>query len=243
MILDGDPLADIHNIRKVRFVMQGGRLIDPSAFPEKPVLSQKALLLNPDSPDMKRTSPGTFRVRFETSRGDIVMDLNRDWAPLGVDRFYNLVRNGYYDGDRFFRVMKDRGAQVGVNGDPKISTLWRTRTIADDPRRESNVRGTVAFAAGVANGRATQIFINTSDNSASHDAEAFAPIGKIIEGMDVADALYSEYGETPGSCLRAGRQDPLFDEGNAYLNRKFPRLDWIKRAAVVEAPAETKASE
>jgi len=236
VILDADPLADIHNIRKVRSVMQGGRLLDPAAFPEKPLLSKKALLFTPDSPLMTRQAPASFRVKIETSKGDMLLELNRDWAPIGVDRFFNLVRNGYYDGNRFFRVVADRWAQTGIHGDPAVSALWRTRTIADDPRRESNVRGTVAFAFAVANGRTTQIFINTRDNAASHDKEPFVPIGKVIEGMDVADALFAEYGETSGSGIRAGKQGPLFAEGNAWLNRNFPRLDWIQRATVLDAP-------
>ena len=236
VILDADPLADIHHIRKVRAVMQGGRLMDPSQFPEKPVMSKKVLLLNPDSPLVNRQAPTLFRVKFETSRGDIVMEMNRDWSPLGVDRFYNLAKNGYYDGDRFFRVIQDRWTQTGIQGDPAISALWRTRTIADEPRRESNVRGTVAFAFAVANGRTTQIFINTRDNSATHDKEPFVPIGKVIEGMAVVDALYAEYAENSGGGIRAGKQDPLFAEGNAYLARNFPRLDWIYRATVMDAP-------
>ncbi|MEQ1518729.1 MAG: amidohydrolase family protein, partial [Usitatibacteraceae bacterium] len=179
VILDADPLADIHNIRKVRAVMQGGRVFEPSQFPEKPVLSRKALLQMPDAPQMQRPAPPTFRVRFETSRGDIVMELQRAWAPIGVDRFFNLVRSGYYDGNRFFRVIKDRWVQTGINGDPAIAAIWRERTIADEPRRESNVRGTVAFAFAVPNGRTTQIFINTRDNSATHDKEPFVPIGKV----------------------------------------------------------------
>ncbi|MBL0121937.1 MAG: amidohydrolase family protein [Betaproteobacteria bacterium] len=236
VILDADPLKDIRHIRKVRSVMQGGRLLDPGAFPEKPVLSKKVLLLTPDSPLMTRQAPASFRVKFETSRGDMLLEFNREWAPMGVDRFFNLVRNGYYDGNRFFRVVKDRWAQTGINGDPAIAALWRTRTIADDPRRESNVRGTIAFAFAVQNGRSTQIFINTRDNAGTHDKEPFVPIGKVIEGMDVADALYAEYGEASGSGIRAGKQGPLFAGGNAYLSRDFPRLDWIQRATVVEAP-------
>ncbi|MEP7156136.1 MAG: peptidylprolyl isomerase [Betaproteobacteria bacterium] len=236
VILDADPLADIRNIRKVRAVMQGGRLMDPTRFPEKPVMSKKVVLLDPDSPLANRQAPAQFRVKVETSRGDILMELNRDWAPLGVDRFYNLVRNGYYDGNRFFRVTNDRWAQTGINGDPVISSLWRTRTIADEPRRESNVRGTVAFAFAVPNGRTTQIFINTRDNHETHDKEPFVPLGKVIEGMTVVDALYAEYGETAGSGIRAGKQGPLFAGGNNYLDKNFPRLDWIYRATIVDMP-------
>jgi homoserine O-acetyltransferase len=195
---------------------------------------QKNVLLNPDDPEMNRRAPNLFIVRLETSKGVIAIEIHRDWAPLGVDRFYNLVRAGYYDQSSFFRVIKDKWAQFGVNGDPKISNVWRTRTIPDDPRRESNYRGTVAFAFATPNGRATQVFINLQDNSSTHDKEPFAPFGKIIEGMDVADSLNAEYGETSGGGIRRGKQAPLFEGGNAWLRENFPRLDYIIRATVVE---------
>ena len=243
VILDADPLADIHNIRKVRSVMIAGRMVDPATLPEHPVLSARQaplraqyrpLLFTPDAPELKQKAPETFQVRLDTSKGAIVLELHRDWAPEGVDHFYNLVRAGYYDDDRFFRVIKGRWAQFGINGDPKIGKLWRGRKIMDDPRRESNVRGTIAYAFAVPNGRTTELFINLQDNSASHDKEPFVPIGKVIQGMDVADSLFAEYGETSGGGIRAGKQDALFDEGNAYLERNFPRLDWIERATIVE---------
>jgi homoserine O-acetyltransferase/O-succinyltransferase len=192
----------------------------------------KSLLLKPDSPEMNRRAPDLFHVRIETSQGIMDLEIRREYAPHGVDRFYNLVRAGYYDGVYFSRVIKGRWAQFGINGDPKISKLWRTRPILDDPRRESNVRGTIAYAFAVTNGRTTQIFINLQDNSATHDREPFVPFGRIIEGLDVADALYSEYGESAGGGIRGGKQGPLFEEGNAYLKRNFPRLDYIKRAVV-----------
>src|SRR5262245_45955669 len=193
-----------------------------------------SLLLKPDAPEMNRRAPERFNVRLETSKGAILIEIHRDWAPNGVDRFYNLVRAGYYDQVRFNRVIEGKWAQFGVNGDPKISNVWRTKTIPDDPRRETNVRGTVAFAFAVANGRTTQVFINLRDNSATHDKEPFAPFGKIIEGMDVAEKLNAEYGESAGGGIRAGKQGPLFEEGNAYLERNFPRLDYIIRATVVD---------
>jgi len=193
-----------------------------------------SLLLKPDAPEMNRRAPDRFNARLETSKGVILIEIHRDWAPNGVDRFYNLVRAGYYDQVRFHRVIEGKWAQFGVNGDPKVSNAWRARTIPDDPRRESNVRGTVAYAFAVANGRTTQVFINLRDNSATHDAEPFAPFGRIIEGMDVVDKLNAEYGESAGGGIRAGKQGPLFEGGNAYLNRNFPRLDYIIRAIVVE---------
>jgi homoserine O-acetyltransferase len=240
VILDADPLADIHNIRKVRSVMKGGRVIDLARLPEKRVLSpptaltaeNRALLLNPEAPEMNRKAPDVFRVRFAATKGSIVFELHRDWSPKGVDRFYNLVRAGYYDDSRFHRVIQGRWAQFGINGDPQISNVWRARTMPDEPRRESNVRGTVAYAFAVPNGRTTQIFINTRDNRATHDAEPFVPIGKVVEGMDVVDRLNFEYGESSGGGIRAGKQGPLFEEGNAWLDRNFPRLDRIERATV-----------
>jgi cyclophilin family peptidyl-prolyl cis-trans isomerase len=193
-----------------------------------------ALLLTPEAPEMKRRAPDLFRVRLDTSQGVIWLEIRRDWSPHGVDHFYNLVRAGYYNEARFFRVIKGRWAQFGIHGDPKISNLWRARTLPDDPRRESNVRGTIAYAFAVPNGRTTQIFINLQDNTTTHDAEPFVPFGKIVEGLEVADALYSEYGETAGGGIRAGKQSQLFEEGNAYLKRNFPRLDYITRATVIE---------
>ena len=193
---------------------------------------QQNPLLHPESPEMNRRAPDLFRVRMETSKGDILMELHRDWAPLGVDRFYNLVRAGYYDNTRFYRVIKDRWTQFGINGDPAVSRIWRERTFADDPPKQSNVRGTFAFAFAVPNGRTTQVFINTRDNSATHDKEPFVPLGKVIEGMDVVDALYSDYGERSGGGIRAGKQGPMFDEGNTWLDANYPRLDSIRRATI-----------
>jgi len=193
-----------------------------------------SLLLTPDAPEMNRRAPDRFNARLETSKGVILIEVHRDWAPNGADRFYNLVRAGYYDQVRFHRVIEGRWAQFGVNGDPKVSKIWRERTIPDDTRRESNVRGTVAYAFAVANGRTTQVFINLRDNSATHDAEPFAPFGRVVEGMDMADKLNAEYGESAGGGIRAGKQGPLFEGGAAYLERNFPRLDYIVRATVVE---------
>jgi cyclophilin family peptidyl-prolyl cis-trans isomerase len=190
-------------------------------------------LSKPDAAEVNRRAPDKFRVQLDTSKGPIMLEIVRDWAPDGVDRFYNLVRAGYYDGARFFRVIEAKWAQFGINGDPRISKIWRERTILDDPRRESNVRGTIAFAFAVPNGRTTQLFFNLRDNSATHDAEPFVPIGRVISGTDVADSLYSGYGETSGGGIRAGHQQPLFDGGNEYLRKNFPKLDYMRRATVL----------
>lgn len=193
---------------------------------------KSSLLLNPNAPELNRRAANIFNVRLETSKGDIIIEVHRDWAPHGADRFYNLVSAGYYDCARFFRVIEGRWAQFGINGDPQISNRWRTNFIPDDPAGESNIRGTIAFAFAVPNGQTTQVFINLRDNSATHDREPFVPFGKVIEGMEIADKLYAEYGELAGGGIRGGKQDPIFQGGNKYLEDNFPRLDFIKRATV-----------
>jgi homoserine O-acetyltransferase len=134
---------------------------------------------------------------------------------------------------RFFRVIPGRWAQFGINGSPQISSLWRAQAIPDDPRVISNARGTIAYAFATPNGRTTQVFINLSDNSVTHDPEPFVPFGKVIAGMDVADALNAEYLEAAGGGIRGGKQQPLFELGNAWLTNNFPRLDYIRRATVL----------
>jgi cyclophilin family peptidyl-prolyl cis-trans isomerase len=190
------------------------------------------ILLDPDAPEMNAVAPENFTVRMETNKGVISIQVHRDWAPRGADRFYNLVRAGYYDQVRFHRVIKEKWAQFGINGDPRVSSVWRVRTFTDDPPRQSNRRGTVAYAFAVPNGRTTQVFINLRDNSELLDKEPFVPFGTVTEGMDVADKLNAEYGETSGGGIRAGQQAPLFERGNAWLLEHFPRLDYIIRATV-----------
>ena len=179
------------------------------------------------------TFPSVFNVRLDTTKGPIVIEVRRDWAPNGADRFHELVTSGYYDDTRFFRVVAGRWAQFGINGNPAVASAWRSKTIPDDPRKQSNVRGMVAFAFAVPNGRTAQIYIALTDLSSPQDEQGFVPIGRVVEGMEVADALNSEYGETSGGGIRAGKQQKLFEEGNAYLDREFPRLDRILRARVV----------
>lgn len=185
-------------------------------------------LRNPAHPEMGRTAPAEFRVRFETSRGPFTVLVVRAWAPRGADRFYNLVRHGFYDEARFFRVLAGFVAQFGIHGDPAVSAAWREATIPDDPPQQSNVRGTVVFATAGPNTRTTQVFINFRDN-ARLDRMGFAPFGKVIEGMEVVDALYSGYGEGPPQGI-GPRQDLIQKEGNAYLKRDFPELDYVKSA-------------
>jgi len=179
-------------------------------------------------------APNEFKVRLDTTKGAIVIDVHRDWAPNGVDRFYELVTSGYYDKAAFFRIRKGTWAQFGIAADPQLAQAWRTKAIPDDPfKGVSNTRGTIAYAFKDPNGRTTQVFINLKDNSATHDKEPFVVFGKVIEGMDVADSLYPEYGESAGGGIRAGHQDPVFEGGNEYLNQKFPLLDYIKTARIM----------
>lgn len=181
--------------------------------------------LDPLSADMHAQAPTTYRARFETSVGAFVVEVTRAWAPGGADRFYNLVRGGFFDGTRFFRVIPNFMAQFGLSGDPAINTRWRDATIADDPVREHNVRGTITFATAGPNTRTTQMFINFVDNSRL-DADGFAPIGRVVEGMDVVDRIYSGYGEAPNQGMIQMR-------GNTYLASQFPKLDTIARATIV----------
>ena len=224
------PNATSHRLLVILIGLIGAAIAAPSA--QRPDRSDRSLLLNPDSPEMNRRAPDIARVRLQTTRGVIRLELRRASAPHGVDRFYNLVRHGYYDNTAVFRVLAGKWAQFGINGDPAIAQAWRKRTIPDDPRVERNVRGAVSFAFKEPNGRTTQVFINLRDNSATHDREPFVPIGKVIEGMNVADELYSDYGEQAGGGIRGGRQDPLFAGGNDYLKRNFPRLDYITKATI-----------
>ena len=193
---------------------------------------QRKLLLTPDSSEFTRSAPTVCVVRLDTSKGNVDIEVTRAWAPIGADRFVNLVRQGYYDDNRFFRVAPGRWVQFGISGDPAVSKAWRPKTLVDDPFKESNVRGTVAFAFAVPNGRTTQIFFNLRDNSPTHDKEPFTPFGRVIRGMEFVDAFNGEHGEGPGG-IRAGKQDAFFKGGNDWLDREFPRLDFIRRATIV----------
>jgi peptidyl-prolyl cis-trans isomerase A (cyclophilin A) len=179
----------------------------------------------------KPSAPSTYRARFETSAGTFVIEAQRDWAPGGPDRFYDLVKSGYYDGQRFFRVLTGFMAQFGIHGDPAVSAKWRDRNIPDDSVHQSNTRGMVSFATAGPNTRTTQVFINYGDNS-SLDGQGFAPFGRVVEGMNVVDRLYAGYGEGAPRG-RGPDQGRLQGEGNAYLAREFPKLDSVKRATIV----------
>jgi cyclophilin family peptidyl-prolyl cis-trans isomerase len=179
-----------------------------------------------------RRAPEVFRVRFETSQGPFVVEARREWAPQGVDRFFGLVSTRFFDDSRFFRVVAGFVAQFGLPGDPAASKAWKQRTIPDDPVRQSNTRGTVAFAMTGPGTRSSQLFISLADNSRL-DAQGFAPIGRVTSGMEVVDRLYSGYGEGAGGGMRGGKQGKILAEGNAWLDAQFPRLDHLVRARIL----------
>jgi peptidyl-prolyl cis-trans isomerase A (cyclophilin A) len=183
-----------------------------------------------DPASLNEQAPAVYKVKFDTSKGAFVVEVHRDWAPKGADRFYNLVKNGFYNDTRFFRVVTDFMVQFGINGNPKVSAVWRGANIQDDPVTQSNKRGFITFATSGADSRTTQVFINFSDNT-TLDSRGFAPFGRVVSGMKVVDSLYSEYGEgaPSGSGPEQGR---IQREGNAYLKKDFAKLDYIKRASI-----------
>src|SRR6266508_1694537 len=185
---------------------------------------------NPAEPGFAQQAPDSFCVRVSTTKGDFVIAVHRAWAPYGADRFYNLVRSGFYDAVRFFRVLPGFMAQFGIHGDTAVTAAWRERRIADDPVRRTNLRGRVTFATAGPGTRTTQIFINYGSNDRL-DGMGFAPFGQVVEGMDVVDALYGGYGEGAPNG-RGPDQFRLNVEGEKYLARQFPKLDKINRATV-----------
>jgi len=180
-----------------------------------------------------RRSPDQFRVKVETTAGNFVIEVHRDWSPHGADRIYELVHNGYYNDSRFFRVVPGRWVQFGISGDPRTAERWRHRVIPDDPLVQHNTPGFVAFANTGPNTRSTEVYINTGDNSRNDKENGFAPFGQVVEGMDVVEKLYGGYGEHAGGGMRAGHQDDMFAGGNAWLDREFPKLDKLIRASVL----------
>ena len=208
-----------------------------AASASKKPAARRPSLLNPAALNAK--APDVYQAKFTTTKGDFVIEVHREWAPLGADRFYNLVKNGFFDDAAFFRVLPNFMAQFGINPKPAVSKAWDKATIKDDPVKQSNKRGYVSFAkTSLPNSRGTQIFINYGDNSRL-DADAFAPFGMVKEGMDVVDKLYSGYGEgAPGGSGPA--QDRIENEGKPYLDKNFPLLDSTKTAVII-APAGTPA--
>lgn len=170
-------------------------------------------------------APDVFRVKLDTTKGPVIVEVHRSWAPQGADRFYELVQNKVYDDVAFFRVVKGFVVQFGIPANPQVAAHWHALTIPDDPVKEPNARGTVTFATSGPNTRTTQLFINLGDNSQSLDPQGFSPFGRVVDGMDVVDKINGEYGETPD-------QQQIETQGNDYLKANFPNLDYIKTARV-----------
>jgi peptidyl-prolyl cis-trans isomerase A (cyclophilin A) len=192
-------------------------------------MSAQSLRLS-DPSKLTETAPPVFRARFETSKGPFVIEVHREWAPIGADRFYNLVKNGFYDGTRFFRVRPGFMAQFGLNGNPDIQSAWQRAFLRDDPVTQKNVRGFVSFTTeGRPQSRFTQIFINYADNTDSLDAQGFAPFGQVVTGMDTVDMIFS-YGRENEPDQRR-----ILREGNEYLEKEFPKLDFVKKPTIVPA--------
>ena len=181
-------------------------------------------LKNPAS--LKEKAPDVYKASFDTSAGTFVVEVHRAWAPFGADRFYNLVKNGFFDNTRFFRVVSNFMVQFGLNGDPAVQSVWRSANLKDDPVKESNKKGYITFATAGRNTRTTQVFINYKDNGFL-DSQGFAPFGQVTSGMDVVEKIYSQYAED-------ANQGRIQMEGNAYLTKEFPKLDFIKKATIAK---------
>jgi peptidyl-prolyl cis-trans isomerase A (cyclophilin A) len=184
-------------------------------------------LLKPSALHAK--APATYQVQFTTTKGNFVITVHRSWAPVGADRFYNLVKAGFYDGDEFFRVVKGFVVQFGINGDPKVSSAWQSANIKDDPVKASNTVGTITYADAGPNTRTTQVFINLGNNAANLDGQGFAPFGKVTKGMSVVAKLYGGYDDKP-----TNDQPQIASQGNAFLKKRFPKLDAVIKARIVK---------
>lgn len=180
------------------------------------------------------TAPDSFRVAFVTSRGPFTVEVTRSLSPIGADRFYHLVSIGYFTDVRFFRVVPGFVVQFGMSGDPKSNAEWKANPIPDEPVKTTNAKGTIVFADAGPNTRANQFFVNLGDN-AGLDGQGFTPFGRVVDGMDVVEAIYAGYGQQPD-------QDQIALMGNAYLKKVFPKLDYIESATIVGAGAATKAN-
>jgi peptidyl-prolyl cis-trans isomerase A (cyclophilin A) len=196
------------------------------------LLALQAGLLDPKKPELNLTAPDEFRVKVETSKGDLVLKVVRAWAPKGADRFYSLVKAGFYDECRFYRVLPKFIAQAGIHGDPAVAAAWKAAPITDDPVVKKNVRGTLSFAKGGPDTRTSNFFINLKDNAAL-DSAGFVPFAEIIEGLEIADALHSGYGDAPPKG-RGPSQAKLTERGNEWLKKDFKDLDFIKTARIAE---------
>jgi peptidyl-prolyl cis-trans isomerase A (cyclophilin A) len=174
-------------------------------------------------------APDKFQVELDTTKGKVVIEVIREWAPRGADRFFNLVKIGYYDDMAFHRVVKDFAVQFGIHGDPKVMAAWKDATIMDEMVKQPNDKGTLSFARRTSDTRSTQVFINMKDNRGELDDAGFSPFGKVVEGMDVVAKLYGDYGER---TQEAPALKSFLAEGNAYLKKQFPKLDYIKKATI-----------
>ena len=196
----------------------------PKPDAQKPAEAKPASKALLEPAKLNAQAPPVYRAQFQTSAGDFVIEVHRDWAPRGADRFYNLVQNGFFNEARFFRVVPNFMVQFGIHGDPAVQKHWAEASIPDDKVTQSNRRGYITFATRGPNTRTTQVFINFGDN-AGLDRQGFAPFGQVVSGMDVVDKIYSAYGEAPN-------QGRIQTQGNAYLKASFPRLDYIKSATI-----------
>lgn len=215
-------------IRPIAAMLVAGVALAAVTVGAEQAATRKALM-NPAG--LKAQAPATYKVKFDTSVGAFVVQVTRDWAPNGADRFFNLVKNGFYDEARFFRAIPNFMVQFGIHADPAVSAVWRNAQIPPDPVKQSNKRGYVTYAMGASpSTRTTQVFINFRDNT-NLDSMGFAPIGQVVEGMDVVDKINTSYGE--GAPRGKGpEQGRIQAEGNAYLIKSFPKLDYIKTATV-----------
>jgi peptidyl-prolyl cis-trans isomerase A (cyclophilin A) len=189
---------------------------------------------------LNEKAPDKFKVKFTTTRGEFVVEVNRVWAPLGADRFYNLVKNGFFTDASFFRVVPDFIVQFGIPADPAVARVWQRASFKDDPVRQGNRRGTLVFATAGANTRTTQFFVNLKDNSSALDDKGFAPFGSVVSGMKVVDSLYSGYGEGSDMGGKGPVQGLVQSQGKPYLDKNFPKLDSIKSATIEAAGADAK---
>jgi peptidyl-prolyl cis-trans isomerase A (cyclophilin A) len=205
------------------FLLACGVAFAQTPAPKKDAPAPAPSLLNPAS--MRAKAPEMFKVKMTTTKGDVIIQVNRGWAPLGVDRFYNLIRGGFFKDAAFFRIVPGFVAQFGIPVRPDVGAVWEKARIPDDRVLQSNKRGTLTFATAGPNTRTTQIFINFSDN-APLDSQGFAPFGQVTEGMDIVDKFFSGYGEAP-------RQDLISSQGKAYLDKSFPNLDRILSTTIV----------
>lgn len=208
----------------------------PATTPAPTAASDPALL-HPAA--LKARAPDIYDVEFTTTKGNFVVEVTRAWAPLGADRFYNLVKHGFFTNASFFRVVPGFVVQFGISADPKVSAVWDTATIKDDPVRGSNKVGFLTFAMGGPNTRTTQVFINLRDNGSALDGIGFAPFGQVTSGMDVVQKLYSGYGDLPEMGGRGPSEEAISKGGKVYLDKNFPMLDTIKMATVVSPASGT----